>query len=56
MKYIINEGQRALVFKDGKLIDYLKEGNIIILDFLIKFLIYMSVTGSSKQKKDLIFY
>ena len=26
MKYVINEGQRALVFKEGKLVDYLKEG------------------------------
>ena len=36
MKIVVNEGERALVFKDGKLVKYLKEGKYTNFSFLGK--------------------
>ena len=36
MKIVVNEGERALVFKDGKLVEYLKEGKYTNFSFLGK--------------------
>ena len=53
MKYVINEGQRALVFKEGKLIDYLKEGTYNNFGFFNKIFDVHECEGQLKSEKRL---
>jgi regulator of protease activity HflC (stomatin/prohibitin superfamily) len=50
MKYTVNEGQRALVFKDGKFIDYLKEGTYNNFGFFNKNFEVYDCDGQLKTK------
>ena len=53
MKYVINEGQRALVFKEGKLVDYLKEGTYNNFGFFNKIFDVHECEGQLKSEKKL---
>lgn len=50
MKCIVNEGQRAFVFKDGKFIDYLKEGKYNEFGFFNKNFELYECDGQLKTK------
>ena len=53
MKHVINEAQRALVFKEGKLIDYLKEGTYNNFGFFNKIFDVHECEGQLKSEKRL---